>query len=464
MIDVNPVRDEDGSGDAATQIPYLQGGTNLSFAMADQQGYDAIDRPSSDPTRLDPGPGPRVEWIGTGPAWPSGMVPGHVLRIAHVGPCLMRGGAEFWLAGLARFLNPRRARLVRCVVTTPDQVDPDVVSELGGIPIEVGGAEAVHRAVSEADVLLCWGTPQLGRWLDGCRPDLTVFVAHGEGKWTRNILEACRPVVDHVVAVSERVREKVCDGTDVACTTILNGIDTGRLAATRSRRAVRAALGFAPGDFVLGFVGRFAHEKRVHVVLDAIAGLPAPYKALLVGWGPLRAALMDRANELIPGRYAFVKATRYLGDYYQAMDATCLISQEEGFALVMLEAMMCGRPLIATPVGAVPEVVADRINGVIITGTAESLRRAAELIQGHPDWARGLAAEGHNFAVEHGHASQMAVRYENLLHRLWSDKHAAPHDDHDRVPPANGHPIGLNGTNGRGFSASVSGRANRPGH
>jgi glycosyltransferase involved in cell wall biosynthesis len=379
------------------------------------------------------------------------------LRVVHVGPCLMRGGAEFWLAALARFLDPRVVRIVRCIVTLADQIDPEVAAELGGIPIEVGGAEAVRRAVAEADVLLSWGTPQLGRWLADCRPRLSVFVAHGEGAWTRDIFAACRPVVDHVVAVSERVREKVCDG--LPCTTILNGIDSSRLAVTRSRREVRETLGFAPDDFILGFVGRFAQEKRVHVILDALAGLPAHFKALLVGSGPLRSSLLEMANERLPGRYAFVKAARYLGDYYQAMDSTCLISHEEGFALVMLEAMMCGRPLIATPVGAVPEVVVDRVNGLIIPGTAESLRQAAQLLERHPDWARGLAAEGRSFAIENGHARQMAARYEALLHRLWAERQGtAPfppsqHNGHAPVP-----------SSANGFSALGMGRANSRPH
>src|SRR5439155_1437255 len=151
-------------------------------------------------------------------------------------------------------------------------------SEMGDMAIETGGAEAVRRAAQDTDILICWGSPQLGRWLEDCRPKLCLFVAHGEGEWTRNILEACRPIVDHVVAVSDRVRRSVCDG--FPCTTILNGVDSSRLASTRSRREVRESLGFAPNDFVLGYVGRFSHEKRVHVVLDAIAGLPPHFKAL----------------------------------------------------------------------------------------------------------------------------------------------------------------------------------------
>src|SRR5262249_19516626 len=150
--------------------------------------------------------------------------------------------------------------------------------------------------------------------------------------------------------------------------------------------------------FVLGFVGRFSAEKRPQVILEAVAGLPPNFKALLVGWGSLRPALMEQANRLIPGRYAFATASRYLGDYYQAMDAFCLLGTEEGFSLAMLEAMMSGRPVIATPVGAVPEVIVDRVNGLVVSGAPETLRAAAERLHRHPSWALGLAAEGRALA------------------------------------------------------------------
>jgi UDP-glucose:(heptosyl)LPS alpha-1,3-glucosyltransferase len=142
-----------------------------------------------------------------------------------------------------------------------------------------------------------------------------------------------------------------------------------------------------------------------------------------VGWGPLRTQLLDLANERVPGRYAFTAAANDCGDYYAALDALCLPSAEEGYALVILEAMMCGRPVIATPVGCVPEVIEDRVNGLVVSGSPDSFAAAAALLRRHPAWADGLAAEGRAFAEEHGHARDMARRYESLLLRLWRERH-----------------------------------------
>lgn len=345
------------------------------------------------------------------------------LRVVHVGPSMLRGGAEQWLVGLIRSLDPRRLQVLRCIVTMPELVDPEVVADMPA-PVEVGRAKhRVKKAVRECDVILCWGPAELGEWLADCRPKLCVFVAHGEGDWTRTMLAACAPVVDHVVAVSQRVQETLCAG--LPSTNIFNGVDSSRLSRTRSREKVRQSLGFEPGDFVLGYVGRFSPEKRPEVLIDAAAQLPAHFKVLLIGWGPLLGELVQRANVLIPGRYAFRTVSDHLGDYYQAMDAFCLTSDEEGFALVVLEAMMCERPVIATPVGSVPEVIIDRVNGIVIPAGAASLCEAARLLADHPAWARGIAAEGRVFAEEHGHAHRMAREYEDLLERLWLEKWGA---------------------------------------
>jgi glycosyltransferase involved in cell wall biosynthesis len=307
-------------------------------------------------------------------------------------------------------------------VTEPEFFDPEFAAELS-VPTEIGGREAVRRAAKDSDVLMIWGPGELGDWLQDCRPALTVFVAHGEGRFTRSYLDACSPVVDHVVAVSRRVQERVTHGYPT--TIIPNGVDSSHLARSLSRPEARERFGFGPDDFVVGYVGRFSPEKRAHRVIEAVAKLPANVKALLVGWGPLHPQLLELANRLIPGRFATTVGKGCFGDYYEAMDALCMVSAEEGYPLVVLEAMMCGRPVIATDVGGVPDLLIDRVNGVVVSGDVDSIRSAVLLLQRHPEWARGIAAEARKVADERGHARRMARGYEDLVHRLWSEKRSA---------------------------------------
>jgi glycosyltransferase involved in cell wall biosynthesis len=340
--------------------------------------------------------------------------PHRPIRAIHVGPCLMRGGAEQWLIDFARALDPSAVRLLRTVVTVPELVDPEFRSQVP-IPVEVGGPEAVGRAAAECDVLVSWGVA-LDELMGGPRRPVSVYIAHGQGNWTADLLSRSRRTVDHVVAVSPGAERRV--PTDLPTTIIYNGVDTARLGRTRTRDAVRAALGFGPDDFVLAYVGRFSGEKRPHAVIDAVALLPSRFKALLVGWGVLQGELMQRANAAIPGRYAFTLARGYLGDVYHAADAVVLASAEEGCALVMLEAMLCGRPLIVTPVGAVPDVIVDRVNGLVVSEDPASVAGAARLLAERPGWAAAVAREGQLYADRHGHAARMAREYEGLFRRL----------------------------------------------
>ncbi|MBI2480512.1 MAG: hypothetical protein HYV60_18360, partial [Planctomycetia bacterium] len=107
------------------------------------------------------------------------------LSVTHIGPCMLHGGAEQHLRSLAAFLDPQRVVIERCIVTQANQCDSDVVKSLG-IPVVIGGQEAVREAAKNSDVLLYWGVA-LDDWLRDCRPPLCVYLAHGESHWTRQL-------------------------------------------------------------------------------------------------------------------------------------------------------------------------------------------------------------------------------------------------------------------------------------
>jgi len=348
-------------------------------------------------------------------------IPDKPLDMVCVGPSFQVGGVHQHTLGLARFLNPERVRLTRCFVTSDR---PEHLPESGTfpVPVEYCSMANLPQRTADFDVVLVWGEGYNGR-LESSGP-LRVFLAHGESLWTRRGLEGSDQAVDHVIAVSDRVRARVCEGFPT--TTILNGVDSSRLGQTRPAADIRKQLGFDRDDFVIGSVGRFTREKQMNLLIEAVAQLPQNFKLLLVGSGRREDELMRLANERIPGRHAFIAAHDYLGDYYRAMDAFSLVSAHEGFGLVIPEAMMCDRPVIATNVGCVPEVIRDRINGMVVDPTPESIAAAAQLLQAHPNWARGIATEGQTFATRHLHAMRMAQQYENLICNLHARRLSNP--------------------------------------
>ena len=351
------------------------------------------------------------------PDWDGPSI-GRPLKVIHVSTHMLQAGIDQWLGALMRFSNPNKIQFTRFVVTS-DFVDSQQLASIG-VPIEVGGRESVRRACVDADIVLVSDPGDNADWFLDVRPKLCVFVAHGDGAWTALRLNQLSPAIDHVVAVSKSVQQRVCNGHPTSV--ILNGVNAARLAATRDRNEFRESLGFGPNDFVIGYVGRFSGEKRPAAVLQATRRLPHRFKALMVGFGHLRAELLDEANETLPGRYAFIRACEEIGNCYAAMDALCLVSESEGYGLVIMEAMMTGTPVIVTPVGFVPEVIQNRVNGIIVNGEPASIAEAALLLDQHPDWARAVAMEGQAYAQQHGHASRMASEYEQLLQRLWQER------------------------------------------
>ncbi len=335
------------------------------------------------------------------------------LRVVHVGPSFVCAGVESWLRALVSHCDPAVLRFIRNVVTEDYAVDHELLQKLG-IPCTFGRDEAVRDAVLESDVVLVWGNvaPEYLR-PEGSKAKV-VFIAHGVGDWTKSALAACRPVVDHVVAVSRAVQEHVCEGFPTSV--ILNGVDQRHIACRSSASEVRRKLGFAADDFVVGFAGRFSPEKNAHVLIEAFSTLGPNAKALLVGWGPLRYQLMELCNELIPGRFAFATSREFLGDYYQIMNALCMPSAEEGFGLVAAEAMLHGVPVVSTPVGVAHDLFDHRVNGLLATQDEFAVNLG--LLQRNPEWARGLGNEGRRTALQYCLASTMAVKYQELLESL----------------------------------------------
>jgi glycosyltransferase involved in cell wall biosynthesis len=112
-------------------------------------------------------------------------------------------------------------------------------------------------------------------------------------------------------------------------------------------------------------VGYLIERKGHHLVIEALQRLPQ-FQLVVVGSGPERKALDDLAQRLgVAERVQFVgtvpQSELYL--YYSAADVLVLASSREGWANVLLEAMACGTPVVATRIWGTPEVVTAPVAG-----------------------------------------------------------------------------------------------------
>ena len=133
---------------------------------------------------------------------------------------------------------------------------------------------------------------------------------------------------------------------------------------------VRAALGIAPDAPVVGTVGRLAEVKQQGVLIRAFAQVLPAFPAarlLLVGDGPLRAELEGLAGSLgLGGAVLFAGYQSNPERYLAAMDVFVLPSRAEAMPLVIPEAWAAGRPVVASRVGGIPELIADGKTGLLV--------------------------------------------------------------------------------------------------
>ena len=130
------------------------------------------------------------------------------------------------------------------------------------------------------------------------------------------------------------------------------------------------------------YAGRLSAEKGVLELVEAAAGLPL----VVAGDGPLR----DR----VPGALGFVPHDRLLGLYERAAVVACP-SHREGYGVVCAEAMAHGRPVVASAVGGLRDLVVDGETGLLVPpGDVEALRAALVRVLGDAELRRRLGRAG----------------------------------------------------------------------
>ncbi len=151
------------------------------------------------------------------------------------------------------------------------------------------------------------------------------------------------------------------------------GVDAEVFQPQRRGGWLRERLGLAPAARVLVYAGRFAGEKNLPVLLDAFAKLGSPYHLLLIGGD--REGRPAANVTMLPYRRDSIE----LAEWLASADALVHAGTKETFGLVILEAMACGRPVVAARAGAIPEFVDEAVGMLAEPGSGE---RMAEAIAG----------------------------------------------------------------------------------
>jgi glycogen(starch) synthase len=177
-------------------------------------------------------------------------------------------------------------------------------------------------------------------------------------------------------------------------------------------------------------LGRHVRDKGFDVALDAFARIADRFpesRLTIAGDGPERAALQRQASELgIAGRVDFPGRVPEVHPYFEAATLVVMPSRwEETFGLVALEAALMGRAVVATRVGALPEVVQDEVTGMVVESEdSAGLALAIASLLERPAVVRRMGRAARERALEAFSLPRCIDRYEELYRRLASGEMA----------------------------------------
>ena len=176
------------------------------------------------------------------------------------------------------------------------------------------------------------------------------------------------------------------------------------IASAGAPEAARAALQVAEGARTVTLVGRLTRQKGVDTFLDAastILGQQPDTEFLIVGDGPDRAALEARADASdLNGAVRFLGYRDDIPRVLAASDVVVMPSRAEGLPHLLLEALAVGRPVVATCVGGIPDVVHDEETGLLVppADPAEVANGVLRLLT-DPELAQRLGTAGQRFVT-----------------------------------------------------------------
>jgi len=192
------------------------------------------------------------------------------------------------------------------------------------------------------------------------------------------------------------------------------GVDESRF-TRQSQPELAAKLGINPGDFVVGFVGRFVEEKGLITLLKALVTLQdKPWKLLLLGRGVLQAELLKiSAENYLEERVILIESVPHdaVPNYINLMSTLVLPSEttynlktltatgwKEQFGHVLIEAMASKVPVIGSDSGEIPHVIGDA--GLVFPeGNFQALANCLVELMEKPEVAENLSAKGYQRAI-----------------------------------------------------------------
>jgi glycosyltransferase involved in cell wall biosynthesis len=230
---------------------------------------------------------------------------------------------------------------------------------------------------------------------------------------------------DRVVAVSKKIvsRMKLAGIDSKKIFLIENGVNLERFRDNIPPDSIRESLKIKKEALVVGTVGALTKEKGHSYLLKAIPKVVQRFPEvifLFVGDGRERPNLEDIASKLgIADKVVFAGMRKDVPEILSILDVFVLPSLNEGLPMALLEAQAAKVPVIGTRVGAIPDVVEDRLTGILIPPkNPQSIAEAIIMILSDKKFADGIAQKGFERVRDNFSSEKMGDKYLSIYKEL----------------------------------------------
>ncbi len=371
------------------------------------------------------------------------------IRILQVITSLDRGGAENHLLALLTHADRQAFDIETAVLCGEGELVP--AFRQAGIPVHLlkarghfdplalarlvrlvrdGHFDIVHSHLFRADIYAGLAVAQLG-----VDPPLLVSTRHNDDRFFLNPFVG---IVHYLISARQNLIIAISD--HIAHFTVARGVrHPARVrrvyhgleppvtrALEREGQRIRGELGISADAFLVGNVGRLAPQKGQRHLIGAMPALleRVPHAhAMIAGAGDLEDFLRDLAEETgVAERIHVLGPRKDVPALMHAMDVFAMPSIWEGFGLVLLEAMAAGRPIVASRVATIPEVVLDGQTGLLVpAGDPLALAEALAQLAHQPGLAARMGEAGRE-RVRHQFSLEKMVGDTELLYRELVDE------------------------------------------
>lgn len=238
--------------------------------------------------------------------------------------------------------------------------------------------------------------------------------------------------IDMVVPVSHAIRKQIMTERGVPtekAQTIHYGVDTEKY-AVKDGQKMRQQLGLADDEIVFGTNARMTHQKGHTYLIDAVKQVAQKYpkvKFVLAGDGPLHDELVQKMKDLgVEDKFLRLGFRTDIPDLLTAYDIYVLPSLYEGLPNQVLEAMSCGKGVIATAVDGTVEAVVEGETGLLVPSKApKPLAEAILKVLDQPELMQKFGTKSRQ-RIEEAFTIEKEVReFEELFDRLYAQKTAS---------------------------------------